>query len=211
MFAMSSSQRSPKSSVRSLDVAERAMATRESIIAAARRLFVEKGYFATGTEEIVQAAGVGTRGALYHHFTDKRDVFLAVYDQVNEEVNVASQVNAKGDALSRLTAGLIGLFDASLNPEVQQITLIDGPAVLGLEARSYHTQQRGLGVMRALLTQCVAEGTLAPMKIEAMTHLLLAACQEATRYVATSENPIKARAEAIASVKMLLNGLAPKP
>ncbi|CAB4891506.1 MAG: TetR family transcriptional regulator [Actinobacteria bacterium] len=195
--------------MRSLDVAERAKATRESIIAAARRLFVEKGYFATGTEEIVQAAGVGTRGALYHHFTDKRDVFLAVYDQVNEEVNVASRVNAQGDALSRLTAGLIGLFDASLNPEVQQIMLIDGPAVLGLEARSYHTRQRGLGVMRAMLTQCVAEGTLVPMKIEAMTHLLHAACHEATRYVATSENPIKAREEAISSMKMLLNGLAP--
>ena len=82
-------------------------------MAAARKLFVTKGYFATGTEEIVAAADVGTRGALYHHFADKEDLFRAVFHQVQADLAAATIVNERDDALDLLTAALQQFLDAS--------------------------------------------------------------------------------------------------
>jgi len=76
----------------------RGEATKAALIGAARELFVSKGYFATGTEEIVAKADVGTRGALYHHFADKEDLFRAVFDQVQADLAAATVVNERDDA-----------------------------------------------------------------------------------------------------------------
>src|SRR5262245_55342091 len=105
--------------------------TRRALIAAARKLFVENGYFATGTEEIVAEAGVGTRGALYHHFADKADLFRAVLHEVQADLAAATNINERDDALDMLTAALQQFLDASADDRaVQQVLLIDGPAVL---------------------------------------------------------------------------------
>ena len=88
--------------VRSSAIADRAQATRNALIFAARELFVEKGYFSTGTEEIVAAAGAGTRGALYHHFADKRALFVAVFESVEEDLAVAA---ASGSAPATSSSG----------------------------------------------------------------------------------------------------------
>ena len=81
----------------SQDRRERSAHTRNALIDAARALFVANGYFATGTEEIVARAGVGTRGALYHHFADKRELFLAVFDQIQAELAPASATTSHPD------------------------------------------------------------------------------------------------------------------
>ena len=110
---------------------ERSEATRAALIAAARRLFAERGYAGVGTEEIVRAAGV-TRGALYHHFADKQDLFLAVFHQVQADLAAATTGSERGDALDLLIGALQQFLDASAdNADVQQVLLIDGPAVLG--------------------------------------------------------------------------------
>ena len=102
----------------------RGEATKAALISAARELFVSKGYFATGTEEIVGKADVGTRGALYHHFADKEDLFRAVFDQVQADLAAATVVNERDDALELLTAALQQFLDASAdNSDVQQILL----------------------------------------------------------------------------------------
>jgi AcrR family transcriptional regulator len=194
--------------VRAALVAERAEATREALIAAARRLFVEKGYFATGTEEIVTTAGAGTRGALYHHFADKRALFLAVFERVEEDlIAAAGQAGTTGDALTRLRTGLLGFLDASLTPEVQRIMLIDGPAVLGWQEWRATEERYGLGAIRALLELAITEGTLPAQPLDALAHVLLAAIDEAALFIASADDPPAARDQAVAAVDRLLAGL----
>ena len=141
----------------------RGEATKVALIAAARELFVTKGYFATGTEEIVAHADVGTRGALYHHFADKKELFRAVFDQVQADLAAATTVNDRDDALDLLIAALQQFLHASAdNQDVQQILLIDGPAVLGWDKWRSLEADYGLGVITAMLDAAVAQKVIRP-------------------------------------------------
>jgi AcrR family transcriptional regulator len=187
---------------------QRGEATRTSLITAARSLFVAKGYFATGTEEIVTVADVGTRGALYHHFADKRDLFLAVFDQVQAELASSTRLNPHDDALDTLINALQQFLDASANnPDVQQIVLIDGPAVLGWDQWRALEGKYGLGAITAMLNAAVAQGVIARQATEPLAHMLLSAVDEAALYIANSTNRQLARRQARASLKALLGGL----
>jgi AcrR family transcriptional regulator len=192
-------------------VNERSEATRAALIAAARRLFVEKGYFATGTEEIVREAGVGTRGALYHHFTDKAALFLAVFHEVEQDLVGSTPVPEGDNALARLRAGLLGFLDASTTPEVQRILLIDGPAVLGWPQWRELEAQYGLGALEGLLQTAAAQGDLSPQPVGALAHLLLAAVDEAALFIANADDPPSARDEAVIAMDQLLVGLTGTP
>jgi AcrR family transcriptional regulator len=188
-------------------VAERAEATRAALLASARRLFAERGYFDTGTEDIVREAAV-TRGALYHHFAGKKALFDAVFEAVEDDlVAAAGKVPINGDALGRLRVGLLGFLDASLTPEVQRVLLIDGPAVLGWQRWRELEAQYGLGAIRHLLTSAIDEGTLTPRPVDPLAHILLAALDEAALYIANASDQLAARDAAVATMQALLNGL----
>src|SRR6185503_17372173 len=116
--------------------AERRAATRAALVAAGRDLFGARGYDAVSSEEIVAAAGV-TRGALYHHFDGKAGLFAA-----------AAQ-----------------FLDLSLDPSLQRITLLDGPAVLGWERWHEVEQQHGLGLIEAALNAAAVAGQLRPLPV----------------------------------------------
>src|SRR5262245_61399370 len=112
---------------------EQAAATRAALLAAARRLFSEKGFHATSTPEVVAAAGV-TRGALYHHFENKEGLFRAVFEAVEADLMAreAARPSAGGDTWDRFRSAFEFFLEASAQDlEVQRIILIDGPAVLG--------------------------------------------------------------------------------
>ncbi|MBF6207447.1 helix-turn-helix transcriptional regulator [Streptomyces gardneri] len=192
--------------------AAQAEATRAAIVDAARRLFVAKGYHRTATEEVVVEAGVGTRGALYHHFADKRALFEAVFIDVEEELVAHAGAGAgarpAGSALNRLRQALIGFLDASLTPSVQQILLIDGPAVLGWEKWRELEGHYGLGAIRGMLENAVAEGHLAAdQPIDALAHVLLAATDEAALFIANAPDPYAARDQGVQVLNTLLDGL----
>jgi AcrR family transcriptional regulator len=191
-------------------VAQRSEATRAALIEAARRLFVDKGYFATGTEEIVSEAKVGTRGALYHHFEGKQALFRAVFEAVeNDLVTVAGNDGVADGALDRLKAGLLGFLEAAASrPDVQQVLLIDGPAVLGWQEWRDLEEKFGLGTIRALLDQALAEGAIAPQPLDALAHILLAAVDEAALYIANASDPSTAKREAITAMDRLLGGIS---
>jgi AcrR family transcriptional regulator len=186
----------------------RGEATRAALIGAARELFVSKGYFATGTEEIVAKADVGTRGALYHHFTDKEDLFRAVFDQVQNDLAAATIVNERDDALDLLAAALEQFLDASAdNPDVQQILLIDGPAVLGWDQWRTLEAQYGLGVITSMLEAAVAQKVIPRQPTGSLAHMLLAAVDEAALYIANAPDRRQAHTHARQSLRRLLSGL----
>src|SRR5919112_3085670 len=109
-----------------------AQATRDALVQAALELFTERGYAAVGTEEIVTRATV-TRGALYHHFEDKRDLFRAVFERVEGELmeTIAARMKGGDDPYELMLAGMRSFLDACEEPAVKQISLTDAPAVLG--------------------------------------------------------------------------------
>ena len=188
---------------------ERSEATRATLIAAARRLFAERGYAGVGTEEIVRAAGV-TRGALYHHFAGKPELLEAVYREVEAEITRKIAAGALGgsDPLEALRAGSEMFLDACLEPEVQRIVLLDAPAVLGWERWREIAADHGLGLIEAALAAAMDAGRIARQPVRPLAHVLMGALDEAAMLVARAEDTEAARAEVGATLESLLEGLA---
>jgi len=191
--------------------AEQAAKTRSALIAAARRLFATRGYAETGTEDIVTAAGVGTRGALYHHFADKQELFKAVFEAVQDDLVAQSPQEQPGPAtLESLRAGLHGYLEAAAQHlEVQQIILLDGPAVLGWEQWRALEERYGLGAIRAQLEQAAANRSIRSTPLDPLAHLLLAVVNESALYVANATDPRQASTQARTALDRLLDGLTP--
>ncbi len=190
--------------------AERSEATRAALLAAARDLFAEYGYAGASSEAIVATAGV-SRGALQHHFVDKRSLFTAVYEQVESEVVTATaeagMAVGHGDPLEVLRAGCHAYLDAVLDPAVQRICAIDGPAVLSPDVRTAITDRYALGLVRETVQQAIDQGEIAVTPIEPLTRMLLAAVVAAAQFVATAADPRAARTEAGRTVDLLLGSL----
>jgi AcrR family transcriptional regulator len=187
--------------------AERSEATRAALVGAARPLFAERGYAGVGTEEIVRAAGV-TRGALYHQFADKRELFAAVFEQLEAEVTqrtaAAAVASGTTDPLAALRIGADAWLDACTEVEVRQIMLLDGPAVLGWERWREIGLRNGLGLVEGGLQAAVDAGRLAPQPVRGLAHVLIGAIDEAALYVATADDPAAARTEVGAVLDRLL-------
>jgi AcrR family transcriptional regulator len=190
----------------------RSEATREQLMAAARPLFAARGYAAVGTEEIVRAAGV-TRGALYHQFRDKAELFAAVVEQLEAEVTagVAQGAIGAGDPLAELRAGTRMFLQACSEPEVERILLLDAPAVLGWERWREVSARHGLGLLRGALEAAMAEGLIASGPALPLAHMLMSAIDEGAMYVSRAADAEAARAEVAAVVDHLLDGLRAQP
>jgi AcrR family transcriptional regulator len=188
---------------------ERSEATRGALTTAARALFAERGFAAVGTEEIVRAAGV-TRGALYHQFADKRELFAAVFEQLEAELaqRVAAAAAGAPDPLAALRVGSAAWLEAAMEPDVRRVVLLDGPAVLGWERWREIGMRHGFGLVEAALQAAVDAGVLAPQPVRPLAHVLIGAVDEAALYVATAEDRPAARAEVGAVLDRLLGALA---
>jgi AcrR family transcriptional regulator len=190
---------------------DRSAGTRAALIAAARPLFAEHGFAGVGTETIVRAAGV-TRGALYHQFADKAELFAAVYERLEEELaqRLGEQIAAAGatDPIEVMTLGAAAWLDASTEPEVQQIVLLDGPAVLGWQRWREIGMRYGLGLVEGVLAQAIEAGSIPEQSVPALAHVLVGALDEAALYVARAEDQATARDEMQAVVARLVEGMA---
>jgi AcrR family transcriptional regulator len=190
--------------------AERSAATRAALIGAARRLFAERGYAAVGTPEVAAAAGV-TRGALYHQFAGKAELFLAVYEALEQELaeRVGEQVAAAGatDPIDALAAGAEAFLDACAEPEVQRIVLIEAPAVLGWDTWRAIGLKYGLGLTEAILRTAIDAGRIGEQPVRPLAHVLIGALDEAALYVARAGDPAAARDEMGAVLRRIVRGL----
>jgi len=178
--------------------ADRSATTRRALVTAARRLFGDHGYADVGTERIAQDAGV-TRGALYHQFDDKVELFAAVVEDVEGDVmaRLAHLVGSvePGNHTAMLLAGADAWLDASIEPEVQRIVLLDGPAILGWDRWREIGLRHGLGLVAAVLSDAMATGSIAEQPVDPLAHALVGALDEAALYVARAADPVVARRE----------------
>lgn len=191
--------------------AERTAGTRSALVAAARPLFAEKGYAAVGTDEIATAAGV-TRGALYHQFGGKEEVFVAVFEQVQLEIvaRLAQGVSAAGHAADPVAA-LHGDIEAWLSvcaePEVHRIVLLEAPAALGYERWREIGRSHGVGLVEQVVQGLVDAALIAPQPVRPLAHVLVGALEEAALYAARADDRETATAEARAALFTLVDGL----
>lgn len=153
---------------------ERSAATRAQLLRAARRLFVEKGYAETGTPEIVEAAGV-TRGALYHHFADKRALFAALVAEEAKAVSATIEAKAAAsEPVEGLLRGSRAYLEAMAAPGRCRLLLIDGPAVLGRDEIVEIDAANAAGSLRTGLEAAITAGAIAPLPLDALASQLSA-------------------------------------
>jgi AcrR family transcriptional regulator len=190
--------------------AEHASDTRAALLAAARRLFATEGYDGTGTERIVAEARV-TRGALYHHFRDKADLFRAVMEDAAGDV-ARQLIDAQLDGVPRspladVQTGVSAFLDVCVGGDFQRIVLIDGPRVLGDDAWDQLVERYGRSLLEEWLTAAVAAGDIEPVPVRALVRLLIAMLTEASLAIARAGDPAATRAELGAVLARLLDGL----
>jgi AcrR family transcriptional regulator len=191
---------------------ERAAKTRRRLVRSARRLFGRQGYADTSIEDVVRAAKL-TRGALYHHFGDKRGLFQAAYEDVAAELmrRLTDAAAAEPRPELHLEVGCQAFLDACLDDRIRQILLVDGPTVLGAEVRDEINSRHADGLLTTALGVAVKTGYLRPQPVEPVAHLLLGALQEAGLRMSQASDPQRARVELGEGVEALLVGLKTDP
>lgn len=195
--------------------ADRSAATKDALVHAARPLFAEHGFSGVGTEAIVRAAGV-TRGAMYHQFADKTELFAAVFEAVEADVmtRIAATVSAEeradeaADPIAMMELGANAWLDACADPEVQRIVLIEAPSVLGWERWREIGMRYGVGLVEAMIAHAIDVGRLPAQPVKPLAHVIIGAIDEAALYVARADDPAAAREEMRFVVGRLLAALA---
>lgn len=155
-----------------------------------------------------------TKGALYHHFPGgKKDLMEAVYEQVESQFTemVAAEVlpslGEGVDPLNVMEEAVAVTLEASLDPELQQIVLIDSPSVLGWSRWREIADEHSLGIVKALLGAAREFGSLKPVPTDSLAYLLMAALSEAILMVARAGDQEQAKADSLVTLRAMLEGL----
>ena len=187
---------------------ERTQATTTALLDAARELFAEDGYAATSLDAVVAKAGV-TKGALYHHFAGKRDLFAAVFAQ--EQVRLSGAIVAayqrRKDPWEAFEAGAAAFVEACQEPGAQRIFLLDAPSALGWETIR-HLESDSLRMMELGISRAIEAGSIEERLVEPLAHMLFGAVCETAMVVARAEDEHAALDEALAELHRLLGSLA---
>jgi len=188
--------------------AERRAGTVRGIEDAARKLFAVHGFTETTIDDIAARAGVA-KGAVYHHFSSKEEIFTRVLESIQAELS-AAQIPAPSakprDPLDMISAGVLRYLLAISEPGIKRILLIDGPAVLGWQ-KWREMDARYFGALtRAALAMALGDA-VPPREVEPLAHLLMGAIMEAALVCATAEHPKKLAKELSAGIRALLGGL----
>ena len=190
--------------------AEQAAETRSLLVAEARKLFAERGYAGASIDDIAERVSV-TIGAVYHHFRDKRELFRAVYDDVQHDLGrrIRSEMRSHVTSASHewdVIAGAHAFLDSCSDPAIQRIVLLEARSVLPFDA-SREISHFGLDLIRGGLQRAIDQGIIEPQPVEPLAHLLRSAITEGAIFVAGADNQKSARAEVGAALDRLINGL----
>lgn len=184
--------------------------TRAKLLAAGRKAFAEIGYADASMDDFTAKVGL-TRGALYHHFGDKRGLFEAVVSQIDGEMT--ARLKARASRMPSRWEGFveegIGYIEMALEPEIRRIVLRDGPSVLG-DPASWPTTNSCVSAMADTLDALAADGVIDQLDTEAMARMLSGASCYAATWIANADDPEAISARATANYKRLVEGLLPR-
>jgi AcrR family transcriptional regulator len=184
--------------------------TRANLLQVGRDLFSAKGFGATGTEEIVQLAGT-TRGGLYYHFKDKKDLFRAVFEEVEAGLadTIRQQIEAHSDEgeWAYFGAAIDAYLDCCLDPVVQRIALQDAPSVLGWSEWRDIENRHSRSLLGSGIKLIIARGLIEKQPARPLTHLIGGALTEAAFAISQAADPGRAREEMGVAIKHILAGL----
>jgi AcrR family transcriptional regulator len=184
--------------------------TRSRLLVAARELFGARGYNDTSLDDIVAAAGV-TKGALYHHFESKEDLFRALFEQVKRDVSEdVGTTFLQPDPWNALLSGSRAIVDAHLDPAVRRIVLIDARSVLGWEGVRQIEARYTAAVLRGALRRAIQSDVIERRPLRPLALMLNGALTEACMFVVDADDPTRARAEIDGLIIRLLEGLRPR-
>ena len=191
---------------------EKGRATRDRLIAAGREVFGDRGYDATSIAEILTTAGVA-KGALYHHFATKADLFDAVLDRVVQEIAEAAADRARreADPAESLKAGCGAWLEMTLDPAIQRIALLDAAAVVGWARMREIDDRHTLSGMRRNLERAAAGSGGPDVDIDLLAHMVLAAVNEAALFIVRADDPRAALATGRRAVDALIDRLTARP
>ncbi|MDQ2706123.1 MAG: TetR/AcrR family transcriptional regulator [Actinomycetota bacterium] len=166
---------------------KRGDATRSALIRLATELFADRGYEATSIEAVLARSGI-SRGALYHHYGSKQDLFEAVFNSVEEDIGHRVQLAAAGasSAVGALQAGSLAWIRLAGDPVVRRIVLIDAPSVLGWQRWRETEEAHALGLIKHALQTIAEEGRLSQDLVDMFAHVLLASLNEITLVIASA-------------------------
>jgi AcrR family transcriptional regulator len=187
---------------------ERGQVTRAHLVDVAMRLFTERGYDGTSIEAVLAESGV-SRGSLYHHFPGKDALFWAVLEGVATRVaeQLADAAADARDPVAALRAECLMWIRLAGDPAVQQIALIDAPAVLGWQRWRELDEQGSLGPIRAALALAAEAGRIEPRHVDTFAHIVLAATYEVALMIARSDDPAAALGAGESAVAEFLDRL----
>jgi AcrR family transcriptional regulator len=185
-------------------------ATRRAVLDAARSAFGRKGYAQTSVDEIAAAARV-TKGAVYHHFAGKEALFRAVHAEVEADAvaRAAAAGDSTGSPIDRITARVNAYLDAALDGEIRRITLIDGPAVLGLAPDGPAEEQEAHVQLRRFIATAIARGEIVDLDPDILVHLIRGLALQGGLLIARASDPDATRAALGPALDALLRGLTP--
>lgn len=188
---------------------ERSEATRGAVVRAADTLFAARGYAEVSIEDIVKAAKV-TRGALYHHFASKAEIFLAVFEAREAALTRTIVLGAGRSRTSwgRFRSGCHAFLEACVDPAVQQIILIDAWPVLGFEVIRHVEARYTFAVLKEGLAAAVRDKEVEIGSIDMMANFLLGALSQSAVAIARAANPRVELAAAQRELDRVLSGLA---
>ncbi|KHS73413.1 MULTISPECIES: TetR/AcrR family transcriptional regulator [Pectobacterium] len=184
--------------------------TRATLLATARKVFSERGYADTSMDDLTAQASL-TRGALYHHFGDKKGLLAAVVEQIDAEMDERLQVisDTAEDAWDGFRRRCRAYLEMALEPEIQRIVLRDARAVLG--GASPDSQRHCVESMQRLIDNLIRQGVVADADPQALASLIYGSLAEAAFWIADGEDGNARLAQGVAALELLLRGLLVKP
>jgi len=184
--------------------------TRAILVATARKVFSELGYAATSMDDLTAQAGL-TRGALYHHFGDKKGLLTVVVEQIDAEMDdrLKAISDNNEDAWEGFRHRCRAYLEMALEPDIQRIVLRDARAVLG--GALPHSQRHCITSMQGLIDNLIQQGIIAEVNSRALASLLYGSLAEAAVWIAEGDDGNQRLTQSLPALELLLGGLLIKP